>query len=132
MLVSPVRSLDLSYAGVEFVGYGQTGPYAQRAGYDVMVEAEMGLMHITGPLSLPNPCPRNPISYFPPFQGHLMLRYIRRAQRSPRKSRSSHNRPLNRPLHLNIHPRRSSAQTHHRPGPTHRRLPLGCTSCLPS
>lgn len=30
------------------VGYGQTGPYATRSGYDVMVEAEMGLMHITG------------------------------------------------------------------------------------
>jgi succinate--hydroxymethylglutarate CoA-transferase len=29
-------------------GYGQTGPYRDRAGYDVMVEAEMGLMHITG------------------------------------------------------------------------------------
>ncbi|CAG9946901.1 unnamed protein product [Clonostachys rosea f. rosea IK726] len=29
-------------------GYGQTGPYRKRAGYDVMVEAEMGLMHITG------------------------------------------------------------------------------------
>lgn len=29
-------------------GYGQTGPYRNRAGYDVMVEAEMGLMHITG------------------------------------------------------------------------------------
>ncbi|KAI5857121.1 formyl-coenzyme A transferase [Tricharina praecox] len=29
-------------------GYGQTGPYAARAGYDVMVEAEFGLMHITG------------------------------------------------------------------------------------
>ena len=31
-------------------GYGQTGPYVTRAGYDVMVEAEMGLMHITGKL----------------------------------------------------------------------------------
>ncbi|CAI4216275.1 unnamed protein product [Parascedosporium putredinis] len=29
-------------------GYGQTGPYSNRAGYDVMVEAEFGLMHITG------------------------------------------------------------------------------------
>lgn len=29
-------------------GYGQTGPYSHRPGYDVMVEAEMGLMHITG------------------------------------------------------------------------------------
>ncbi|ELR08727.1 hypothetical protein VC83_07395 [Pseudogymnoascus destructans] len=36
----------LIYASV--TGYGQTGPYAPRAGYDVMVEAEMGLMHITG------------------------------------------------------------------------------------
>lgn len=36
----------LIYASV--TGYGQTGPYRQRAGYDVMVEAEFGLMHITG------------------------------------------------------------------------------------
>ncbi|RHZ53605.1 hypothetical protein CDV55_103479 [Aspergillus turcosus] len=38
---------DLIYASI--TGYGQTGPYSDRAGYDVMVEAEMGLMHITGP-----------------------------------------------------------------------------------
>ncbi|KAH7134427.1 CoA-transferase family III domain-containing protein [Dactylonectria macrodidyma] len=37
----------LIYASV--TGYGQTGPYSSRAGFDVMVEAEMGLMHITGP-----------------------------------------------------------------------------------
>lgn len=37
---------DLIYASI--TGYGQTGPYSDRAGYDVMVEAEMGLMHITG------------------------------------------------------------------------------------
>lgn len=36
----------LIYASI--TGYGQTGPYRSRAGYDVMVEAEMGLMHITG------------------------------------------------------------------------------------
>lgn len=36
----------LIYASI--TGYGQTGPHSQRAGYDVMVEAEMGLMHITG------------------------------------------------------------------------------------
>ena len=36
----------LIYASI--TGYGQTGPYSQRAGYDVMVEAEFGLMHITG------------------------------------------------------------------------------------
>ncbi|KAF1921077.1 CAIB/BAIF family protein [Ampelomyces quisqualis] len=34
------------YASI--TGYGQTGPYSNRAGYDVMVEAEFGLMHITG------------------------------------------------------------------------------------
>ncbi|MFN9740232.1 MAG: CaiB/BaiF CoA transferase family protein [Pseudomonadota bacterium] len=29
-------------------GYGQTGPYAQRAGYDAAIQAEGGLMSITG------------------------------------------------------------------------------------
>lgn len=29
-------------------GYGQTGPYSQRPGYDVIIEAEAGFMHITG------------------------------------------------------------------------------------
>lgn len=33
---------------VSITGFGQTGPYSKRAGYDVMVEAEFGLMHITG------------------------------------------------------------------------------------
>lgn len=37
---------DLVYASI--TGYGQYGPYSARAGYDVMVEAEFGLMHITG------------------------------------------------------------------------------------
>ena len=27
-------------------GYGQSGPYAQAAGYDVVIEAEAGLMHM--------------------------------------------------------------------------------------
>lgn len=30
-------------------GYGQTGPYSKRAGYDVIVSGVGGLMHITGP-----------------------------------------------------------------------------------
>jgi succinate--hydroxymethylglutarate CoA-transferase len=30
------------------VGYGQTGPFRQAAGYDVIIEGEAGLMHITG------------------------------------------------------------------------------------
>jgi hypothetical protein len=36
----------LVYASI--TGYGQTGPYANRPGYDVVIEAEAGLMHITG------------------------------------------------------------------------------------
>ena len=34
----------LIYASV--TGYGQTGPYAKAAGYDVIIEAEAGLMHM--------------------------------------------------------------------------------------
>lgn len=30
-------------------GYGQTGPYQSRAGYDAVIEAEGGIMSITGP-----------------------------------------------------------------------------------
>ncbi len=30
-------------------GYGQTGPYAQRLGYDYAIQAQSGLMSITGP-----------------------------------------------------------------------------------
>lgn len=30
----------------QHVGYGQTGPYKDAAGYDVIVEAEAGLMHM--------------------------------------------------------------------------------------
>ncbi|KAF8195493.1 CAIB/BAIF family enzyme, partial [Pholiota molesta] len=36
----------LIYASI--TGYGQTGPYRTAAGYDVIIEAEAGLMHITG------------------------------------------------------------------------------------
>jgi crotonobetainyl-CoA:carnitine CoA-transferase CaiB-like acyl-CoA transferase len=37
----------LVYASVS--GYGQTGPYASRAGYDPCIQAEIGLMDATGP-----------------------------------------------------------------------------------
>lgn len=36
----------LVYASI--TGYGQTGPYCGAAGYDVVIEGEAGLMHITG------------------------------------------------------------------------------------
>lgn len=41
------------YASI--TGYGQTGPYAKAAGYDVIIEGEAGLMHITGEPNGP-PC----------------------------------------------------------------------------
>ncbi|KAK2731795.1 hypothetical protein FQN55_004452 [Onygenales sp. PD_40] len=37
---------SLIHAGIS--GYGATGPYAQRAGYDIIAAAEGGLLHITG------------------------------------------------------------------------------------
>ena len=43
-----IRALNPRLIYTSITGYGQTGPYRNRAGYDVMVEAEMGLMHITG------------------------------------------------------------------------------------
>ena len=45
---STLRNLNPSLIYASITGYGQTGRYRKRAGYDVMVEAEMGLMHITG------------------------------------------------------------------------------------
>ncbi|OMJ27755.1 Succinate-hydroxymethylglutarate CoA-transferase [Smittium culicis] len=36
----------LIYASI--TGYGHTGPFSKNPGYDVMIEAEAGLMHITG------------------------------------------------------------------------------------
>ncbi|KAF7588288.1 hypothetical protein BBP40_005913 [Aspergillus hancockii] len=43
-----LRQLNPKLIYASITGYGQTGPYSNRPGYDVMVEAEMGLMHITG------------------------------------------------------------------------------------
>lgn len=35
-------------------GYGQSGPYAHRPGYDIAIEAEAGIMSITGPADSAN------------------------------------------------------------------------------
>ncbi|KAJ2981726.1 hypothetical protein NQ176_g1848 [Zarea fungicola] len=43
-----LRKINPSLIYTSITGYGQTGPSSSRAGYDVMVEAEFGLMHITG------------------------------------------------------------------------------------
>ncbi|KDQ11099.1 hypothetical protein BOTBODRAFT_35636 [Botryobasidium botryosum FD-172 SS1] len=43
----------LIYASI--TGYGQTGPWAKYPGYDVVIEGEAGLMHITGEPDSP-PC----------------------------------------------------------------------------
>lgn len=44
---SPCRVLNVSLFIV--LGYGQTGPLSQRAGYDAVASAVSGMMHITGP-----------------------------------------------------------------------------------
>ncbi|KKY22858.1 putative caib baif family enzyme [Phaeomoniella chlamydospora] len=43
-----VSAINPSLIYASITGYGQTGPYSNRPGFDVMVEAEFGLMHITG------------------------------------------------------------------------------------
>ncbi|WWC89972.1 uncharacterized protein L201_004901 [Kwoniella dendrophila CBS 6074] len=53
-----LKQFGLSYEQVQIInpkliycsitGYGSTGPYAKFPGYDVVIEAEAGLMHITG------------------------------------------------------------------------------------
>lgn len=44
---SPCTVLNMSLLIV--LGYGQTGPLSQRAGYDAVASAVSGMMHITGP-----------------------------------------------------------------------------------
>jgi crotonobetainyl-CoA:carnitine CoA-transferase CaiB-like acyl-CoA transferase len=43
-----LRKVNPRLIYTSITGYGQTGPYRNRGGFDVMVEAEMGLMHLTG------------------------------------------------------------------------------------
>lgn len=57
--VGGLKSYGLDYATLHAInprliycsitGFGQTGPYAQRAGYDLLIQAMGGLMSVTGP-----------------------------------------------------------------------------------
>ncbi|EIM85835.1 CAIB/BAIF family enzyme [Stereum hirsutum FP-91666 SS1] len=42
------RKINDKLIYTSITGYGQTGPYRKAAGYDVVIEGEAGLMHITG------------------------------------------------------------------------------------
>ncbi|OAX41763.1 CAIB BAIF family enzyme [Rhizopogon vinicolor AM-OR11-026] len=42
------KALNPRIVYASITGYGQTGPFREAAGYDVVIEAEAGLMHITG------------------------------------------------------------------------------------
>ena len=39
--------LESCYILIILLGYGQTGPYRSAAGYDVIIEGEAGLMHMS-------------------------------------------------------------------------------------
>lgn len=43
-----LRALNPSLVYCSITGFGQTGPYAERAGYDFLIQAMSGLMSITG------------------------------------------------------------------------------------
>lgn len=43
-----LKAINLRLIYCSVTGFGQTGPYAERAGYDLMIQAMSGLMSITG------------------------------------------------------------------------------------
>ncbi len=45
-----LRQLNPGLIYCAITGYGQTGPYAHRPGYDIVIQAEGGLMSVTGPV----------------------------------------------------------------------------------
>ncbi|KAI8325051.1 formyl-coenzyme A transferase [Martensiomyces pterosporus] len=48
-----LKSVNPRLIYTSITGYGSTGPYSKKPGYDVIIEAEAGLMHITGEESGP-------------------------------------------------------------------------------
>ncbi|MCE7981454.1 MAG: CoA transferase [Caldilinea sp. CFX5] len=51
---SPLHEVNPGLIYCSITGYGQTGPYAHRPGYDIAIEAEAGIMSITGPADTPD------------------------------------------------------------------------------
>ena len=70
----------LVYASVS--GYGQTGPYSSRAGYDPCIQAEVGLIEATGPRAArcAAPAPRHRLFDRPRLRRRHRLRPARPAQ----------------------------------------------------
>ena len=95
-----IKAINPGIVYCSVTGFGQTGPYAPRAGYDAILQAMGGLMSVTGHID------------GEPGAG-------------PMKVGPSHRRLHDRHEHLDRHPRRAvSSQGQWRRGPACRRLPV--------
>src|ERR1700692_4846316 len=74
-------------------GFGRTGPYKHRRGFDLMAQAMSGIMSFTGDKSLRREKPRGPAGEM----RAATVRHHRRHPRSPGHSRRLYPPPENRP-----------------------------------
>lgn len=78
-----VRKINPKLIYCSVTGYGSTGPYASAPGYDVVIEAEAGYMHITGERDGP------PVKVSNELEVDKVLTLARSASPSPTSSRAT-------------------------------------------
>ena len=69
-----LRAINPQLIYCSITGFGHTGPYAQRAGYDFLIQGMGGLMSITGHPGMGNAHPNTvPYQDFATADGHMIL-----------------------------------------------------------